>query len=113
MFAFLGKLLLHQGLFPLRDQCCFCGEELRFKATVNLVASQGGFSCESCSSLNENKYLGGREMLRALDLVASVAFRDFVPSKDVDKSLSWSLFDYFCYQYQLSPGSFKTVRHLG
>ena len=113
MFAFLGKLLLHQGLFPLRDQCCFCGEELRFKAMVNLVASQGGFSCDSCSSLNENKYLGGREMLRALDLVVSVAFRDFVPSKDVNKSLSWSLFDYFCYQYQLSPGSFKTVRHLG
>ncbi|MBG07532.1 MAG: hypothetical protein CME68_02145 [Halobacteriovoraceae bacterium] len=112
VFAFLGKLLLHQGLFPLRDRCCFCGEILRLKTAVNLVASQGGFSCDLCSSSNENKHLGGKEMLQALDLVASVEFRDFVPSKNVNKPLSFSLFDYFCYQYQLSPGSFKTLRHL-
>ena len=113
MFTFLGKLLLHQGLFPLRDECCFCGEELRHRKEAILVASQGGFSCHSCSNINENSNLEGVRMLRALDLVASIEFRDFVPSREIGKSLSWPLFDYFCYQYQLSPNSFKTLKHLG
>ena len=117
MTLFLGKLLLHQGLFPTRDICCFCGEFLHQKRNLSLVPDHGGFSCALCFDNSERRGLEseqlGRMMHCILGEISIKKYKDFSFQKDFNITLSQSLFHYFCYQYQLLPKGFKSLKHLG
>ena len=113
MILFLGKLLLHQGLFPRRDICCFCGRPFSGDGTLFLVPDHGGFSCALCFDRSEKQ---GRDGDCAAHLflgeVIQTEYKDFYFSESFYASISQSLFHYFCYQYQLRPESFKSLKHL-
>ena len=95
MVLFLGKLLLHQGLFPRRDICCFCGRSLEGMALF-LVPDHGGFSCAFCFDRSEKQ---GRDGDCAAHLflgeVIQTEYKDFYFSEEFNSSVSHSLFHVF------------------
>ena len=116
MVLFLGKLLLHQGLFPRRDICCFCGRSFPEGMALFLVPDHGGFSCVLCFDRSEKvdreiEY-GDDVLHHFLGDVTEVEYKNFYFSEKFNTSISQSLFHYFCYQYQLRPESFKSLKHL-
>ena len=117
MTLFLGKLLLHQGLFPTRDICCFCGESLHHEKKLLLLPDHGGFSCASCFDNSERKSLEseklGKMMHCILGEISLKKYKNFSFREGFNATLSQSLFHYFCYQYQLLPKGFKSLKHLG
>lgn len=114
---FVGKLLIDLGVFPVRDTCVFCGEDVTEDESLFLMADHGGFSCRDCfDKANEQLQHGvkrgidnGRELWGFLGVVANQRYQDLNDLKCQDRALADQLFHFLCYQFQWSKSDFKSI----
>ncbi|MFI5390348.1 MAG: hypothetical protein ACHQYQ_03220 [Bacteriovoracales bacterium] len=110
LLLFLGKLVLEQGISPRMKTCVFCDQILEKSRAVNLLFEKGGFSCEFCYGGTKGEE--GKGLWSFLQGIRTESHRDFsferLNFQNV-RSLGQLLFDYFCFQFQLEPKSFKTL----
>jgi recombinational DNA repair protein (RecF pathway) len=99
---FLGKILLDMGIFPDANYCIHCNAELAQVETAKLVPDQGGFACTSCSAHHE------KELWTALSKIGQSAYKD-ITDFNLSRPFSAELFNYFCYQMQLSKSDFRAI----
>lgn len=106
---FLTKILLHLGVFPEREHCTLCGEELSKFNDMYLIAEEGGFACPPC--MNQRKSYSvqsGRELWELVGHIAHSKYNELGSIKLEYKSLPRMLFHYFCFQFHLEEKDFKT-----
>ena len=110
LLLFLGKLVLEQGINPRMKSCIVCDRSLESARSLILLFEKGGFSCHLCF-----EGLGGDEgkaLWKFLQIIRTESHKDF-NFKNLNyqnvSSLSQLLFDYFCFQFQLGPKSFKSL----
>ncbi len=110
LLLFLGKLVLEQGIYPRMKNCIFCDQILEKSRLAFLLFEKGGFSCGSC--FDGTKGQEGKDLWNFLQTVRIESHRDFnferLNFQNVS-SISQLLFDYFCFQFQLVPKSFKSL----
>lgn len=107
--VFLSKLLLHLGVFPEREACCFCAHPLIEFNDMYLLPDAGGFACPPC--LNQRKSYGvqsGRELWEVIGHITHKKYSELDGLKIEFKSLPKMLFNYFCFQFHLDEKDFKT-----
>lgn len=107
---FLTKALLHLGVFPEREHCTLCGEELSRFNDMYLIAEEGGFACPPC--LNQRQAYSvqsGRELWELVGHIAHTKYSELGAIKLEYKSLPRMLFHYFCFQFHFEEKDFKTA----
>jgi recombinational DNA repair protein (RecF pathway) len=115
---FLGKLLIEQGVFPIRDNCVFCDKILDSQGSLTLVTDHGGFSCGECAEhLVEERgreHLSGiqegRELWEILGSVANQRYQDLGALKIENPEVLHTLLHYFYYQFHFQPRQFKSLK---
>lgn len=119
MIIFLGKLLIDQGVFPIRDNCLFCDIDLEKEDHLFLMADQGGFSCSECyANMKEERGVNGkfdrdgRELWELLGIVAQHRYGDLGKINSSGQRIGQQLFHFFSYQFQLKKADFKTLDSL-
>ena len=106
---FLTKSLLHLGVFPERENCTLCGEELQTFNDMYLIPEEGGFACPPC--MNQRKVYSvqsGRELWEILGHIAHTKYSELGAINLEYKSLPKMLFHYFCFQFHFEEKDFKT-----
>jgi len=110
LLLFLGKLTLEQGIYPRMKSCVFCDQNLEDRKTLALLFEKGGFSCNLCFEDLEGDLAKG--LWKFLQNIRTESHRDF-NFKNLNyqnvRALSQLLFDYFCFQFQMAPKSFKAL----
>ncbi len=108
---FLGKLLIEQGVFPVRSHCVFCDIELNHASLIFLVTDHGGFGCSECVGHLEEAVLSsaqeGRELWEVLGVVANEKYQDLLNLKLEHPEVVKTLLSYFFYQFHFQPSQFK------
>lgn len=111
---FLGKLLIEQGVFPIRDNCTFCDRPLEKLAQIYLVTDHGGFSCGECTTQIEGAVTSssreGRELWELLGSVANQRYQELNELKLENRDVVHTLLNYFYYQFQFQPHNFKSLK---
>lgn len=114
LFIFITKLLVEQGVFPIREGCAFCDVELKNLSTIFLVPDHGGFSCDECiGHLDETSQVNkreGREVWELLGSVANQRYQDLMELKIQDTDALYSLLHYFNYQFHFHEKTFKSLK---
>lgn len=106
---FLTKILLHLGVFPEREHCTLCGEELLKFNDMYLIAEEGGFACPPCMNQRKSYSLqSGRELWELVGHIAHTKYSELGSIKLEYKSLPRMLFHYFCFQFHFEEKDFKT-----
>lgn len=106
---FLSKVLLEQGLFPEREHCCLCGDELIKFNDMHLYPDEGGFACPPCMNQRFKHGLqSGRELWEIMGHAANSKYQEIEPISLEFKSIPAMLFNYLCYQYHFKTEDFKT-----
>ncbi len=107
---FLTKTLLHLGVFPEREHCTLCGEELAGFNDMFLIAEEGGFACPPCMNLRKTFTVqSGRELWELVGHIAHTKYGELGLIKLEYKSLPKMLFHYFCFQFHFEEKDFKTA----
>ena len=107
---FLTKILLHLGIFPEREHCTLCGEELQKFNDMYLIAEEGGFACPTCMNQRVSfSVQSGRELWELVGHIAHSKYQDLGSIKLEYKSLPKMLFHYFCFQFHFEEKDFKTA----
>lgn len=107
---FLTKILLHLGVFPEREQCTLCGEDLQKFNDMYLIAEEGGFACPLCMNQRTAYSIqSGRELWELVGHIAHTKYQDLGNIKLEFKSLPRMLFHYFCFQFHFEEKDFKTA----
>jgi len=115
LILFLGKILIDQGLFPHRGQCCISGEEISPQDELALLSEQGGFAKTAFLGGGlERERMGtaGTVLWRVLGEVAHKKYHEIelLPIESINTmKVLWS---YCCYQMAWPPDKFKTWRLL-
>lgn len=108
---FLGKLLIEQGVFPERNACVFCDQDLSHASLIYLVTDHGGFGCAECVGHLEAAMLSsapeGRELWEVLGVIANEKYQKLIDLKLEHFEVAKILLDYFFYQFQMGPGQLK------
>lgn len=110
IIIFLTKILLHLGVFPEREHCTLCGDELMGLNDMFLLPEEGGFACPPC--MNQRKTFGvqsGRELWELVGHIVHSKYSALNGLKVEYKSLPKMLFHYFCFQFHFEEKDFKTV----
>lgn len=111
---FLGKLLIEQGVFPIRDKCSFCDVPLTHQGRMTLVTDHGGFACGECSSHLEEAIVSsaqdGRELWELLGSVANHRYQELGSLKLENPEVIHTLLNYFYYQFQFQAHQFKSLK---
>lgn len=111
---FLGKLLVEQGVFPIRDNCAFCDNPLEKIGRIYLVTDHGGFSCGECATHLEEAMMSssseGRELWELLGSVANHRYQELSELKMQDRAVIHTLLNYTCYQLHLEISRLKTLK---
>lgn len=114
LFIFLTKLLIEQGLFPIREGCAFCDVELKNLRSIFLIPDHGGFACNECvGHLDENSQHNkreGRELWELLGSVANQRYQELKALKIENTEALYGLLHYFNYQFHFHDKSFKSLR---
>lgn len=111
-FLFLGKTLIDQGVFPHRENCVLCGEDLMKNPNLFLVPEQGGFSCKACVNKDEwaqDRSAFGRLIWELLGIVANKKYSEVDNLPSIGANQASALFQFFCYQLQFHPSDFKSL----
>ena len=107
---FLTKILLHLGVYPEREHCTLCGEELNKFTDMFLIAEEGGFACPPCmNQRTAYSVQSGRELWELLGHIAHTKYQELGGLKLEYKSLPKMLFHYFCFQFHFEEKDFKTA----
>lgn len=107
---FLTKTLLHLGVYPEREECTLCGENLGQFVDMYLIAEEGGFACPTC--MNKRVSFGvqsGRELWEIIGHIAHKKYFELNGLKLEYKSLPKMLFHYFCFQFHFDEKDFRTA----
>jgi recombinational DNA repair protein (RecF pathway) len=111
---FLGKLLIEQGVFPVRDNCAFCDETLTHQGRMTLVTDHGGFACGECSGHLEEAMVStteeGRELWELLGSVANHRYQDLGSLRLENPEVIHTLLNYFYYQFHFQAHQFKSLK---
>lgn len=111
---FLGKLLIEQGVFPIRDNCAFCDQELTLQSRMTLVTDHGGFACGECSQHLEEAMVSssqeGRELWELLGSVANHRYQELGQLRLENPEVVHTLLNYFYYQFQFQAHQFKSLK---
>jgi DNA repair protein RecO len=105
---FLGKLLGDQGVFPQRENCSLCDQELTEENISALSLEHGGFICLTCSP-RRGDFSSINDLWFILGPIGSQKYPDLIPLKLENAGVSRHLMDYFLYQFHLEAGSFKSL----
>jgi DNA repair protein RecO (recombination protein O) len=89
--AFEIRLLNYLGYQPQLDHCTGCGED--FQGEISFSASAGGVVCPACRSQYRDLIPVGTAEIQAVEQLGSIDLRKLE-------------------QYQISPGSSKTIRKI-
>lgn len=114
LLIFLGKLSIEQGVFPLRDECALCGEELEKFSEMYLLNEQGGFSCSQCFSGSyelERRGDGrvGRDLWELLGVISHHKYQELKKLKIDEAPVIHYFYQYFCFQLGFSLKQFKSL----
>ncbi len=105
---FLGKLILHNGIYPGYQNCSFCGVGLKPANVSALDFSQGGFSCKSCQ---EDK-LALRETRNSLweyfATIKNVSYKNYLDVENHPLEALKQVLVYFLGQFQIGPHELKS-----
>ncbi len=104
LIFFLTKLLVELGVYPDREVCHACFQPLALVSSMQLAPHEGGFICQNC--LAESALSSGKELWDILGLVASTPYRDYAKIEGPSMNLARILFDYLCFQFQISDKDF-------
>jgi recombinational DNA repair protein (RecF pathway) len=111
---FIGKLLIDLGVFPIRDNCVFCDDELGGEGIIYLLSDHGGFSCDDCynkaneASIRYNN-ADGRELWQLLGIIAANRYDELDKLSCSGAGVVTQLFHFFIYQFQFHKLDFKTL----
>lgn len=111
---FIGKLLIDLGVFPTRESCVFCDEDLDGDGFIYLISDHGGFSCDECyNKANEVSVrynnADGRELWQVLGIIAANRYEDLSKLSCSGAGVVSQLFHFFIYQFQFHKLDFKTL----
>ena len=111
---FLGKLLIEQGVFPIRDNCAFCDCTLNHQGRMTLVTDHGGFACAECSTHLEEAMVSttqeGRELWELLGSVANHRYQELGSLRLENREVIHTLLNYFYYQFHFQAHQFKSLK---
>lgn len=104
---FLGKLLIELGIYPILDRCVLSDFALDLIKSMILMPEHGGFADRA--STNEVNRVECAPLRDFLAIVWKTPYREVKISKKVSKDVVDELFSYFCYQFQIERGAFKSL----
>ncbi len=102
---FISKTLIYQGLCPPLDTCILSGHSLQSNFGVKLHVDRGGFALTSDLSTNQNS---DRPILNFLLVAAQTKYADVIEMQKINKNVALTLFEFLCFQYNLSRLDFRT-----
>ncbi len=121
--VFLTKLLIEQGLFPNRESCAVCGENLsgfikmhHHGATLVLSPDEGGFTCGLCLKMKYGEQavygsqFSGIEVWEFMGVVSQGKYLELKPYPLNHKNLGQILFHYLMFQYGITHDILKTSK---
>lgn len=123
LFVFLAKLNVELGILPDYEQCLHCHIDLNKVELARFEPQNGGFTCHDCL-LSADQFVSQDKALFE-ELKSSIALRlnlmsalkhkftEYGQIQKVTRGQCNSLFNYFCYQFELQPTNFKTWEMLG
>lgn len=98
---FTLKMLIEFGVYPKIDNCVICGNS-SFKLTELAIAPEsGGLICRECGA-GEYIYFDGHLLLKTLDCVKNIKYKNLSFLDINNKGISISLLKYLCYQTGLN-----------
>lgn len=118
LFLFLAKLNVELGILPDYDQCLHCQIDLGKVELARFEPQNGGFTCHDCL-LSADQFVSQDKALFE-ELKSSMGLRvnlmsalkhkytDYKKVVGITRGQCNSLFNYFCYQFELQPSNFKT-----
>lgn len=101
---FFIKLLIELGVYPDREVCHLCHRPLDSVSSMRLAYEQGGYICETC--LGEEGLPSGKALWELTGQISALRFNDYAKIKGHNPTLARSLFDYLCFQFQMSEKDF-------
>jgi len=104
---FLTKLLCRQGLLPDLTRCILTGELLIHKEEVVLLPQEGGFASKKVTDSGDGHV--GSALRNCLINYSKGAYQEILPIKGINSIHAKELFSYFCYQFNFTPGQFKSL----
>lgn len=123
MFLFLSKLNYELGILPDYEKCLHCKIDLDKVPLARFEPHEGGFTCHDCllsvdQFVSQDKVLF-EELKSSMNLRTSLTtslqnkYTDYVKLGEITRGQCISLFNYFCYQFEMQPSHFKTWEILG
>lgn len=114
LLVFLGKLLIEQGVFPIRDNCAFCDEVLSKLSKIYLITDHGGFACGECADHLEEAITSssreGRELWELLGSVANHRYQELTELRLENRDVIHTLLNYFYYQFHFKESDFRSLK---
>lgn len=118
MFLFLAKMNHELGILPDYEQCLHCQIDLDKVQLARFEPHEGGFTCHDCllsvdQFVSQDKVLfeelkSSMTLRNSLMIALKIKYTDYVNLGEVTRGQCNSLFNYFCYQFQMQPSHFKT-----
>ncbi|MCP4914267.1 MAG: hypothetical protein GY909_14235 [Oligoflexia bacterium] len=110
---FLGKLSIELGVFPMRESCIFCDEDLEKLQEIYLMSDHGGFACNTCTNQMEKDpgqlSISGRDLWELLGVIANHKYKDLEKFRIDQAPIIHNFFEYFCYQFHWQKSMFKSL----
>lgn len=101
---FLTKLLIELGVYPDREVCHLCYRPLGSVNSMRLAFEQGGYICDIC--LGEEGPPSGKAVWDLTGQMAALRYGDYAKIEGANSTWARLLFDYLCFQFQISDKDF-------
>lgn len=118
LFIYLSKMIIELGINPDTKDCLYCGKHFSLADLCLFDYSDGGFSCQDCSSqkdeyLSENKSLflehqNAKILRKNLGEVYQTNYKDYQKLSEIERGIAISLFQYINFQFEFVKEDFKT-----
>jgi DNA repair protein RecO len=101
---FLTKLLIELGVYPDREVCHLCYRPLESVSSMRIAFEQGGYICDTC--LGEAGPPSGKALWDLTGQMATLSYKDYAKISGSHSTWARLLFDYLCFQFQISEKDF-------
>jgi DNA repair protein RecO len=105
--VFLAKFINYLGILPDLSDCLYCGKKLEHTYVID--SANGGFNCCLSEKPKKEDLDVSKRVREVLAHVLINKYEDAISMNKQDSQVANVLFHYFCYQFHLTPQSFKSA----
>lgn len=113
LLMFLTKMTYHLGVAPDLGHCVHCFSPIQNLPLILFQPSNGGFSCNECSSSINKIESDSAKELRDLTLkILETSYKDWEMIKLSERGPCEAIFHFLCHQFQWQPSQFISYQML-